>query len=59
MQRKDDIEAELVSILSLPRLCTNPPQEDLRNTLRAHNAGPETSLIDPEGYPRSDIDIVG
>ncbi|KAL7421885.1 putative 26S proteasome regulatory subunit [Cryptotrichosporon argae] len=42
MQRKDEIEKEI---------------EALRDVLASHQVGPETSLLDPEGYPRGDLDI--
>ncbi|RSH87240.1 putative 26S proteasome regulatory subunit [Saitozyma podzolica] len=42
MQRKDEIEAEM---------------EALKEVLASHGTTPETSLFDPEGYPRADIDI--
>ncbi|KAK8864483.1 hypothetical protein IAR55_001733 [Kwoniella newhampshirensis] len=42
MQRRDDIEKEI---------------EALKDVLTSHGATPQTSLVDPEGYPRGDIDI--
>jgi len=44
MQRKDDIEREIAV---------------LNDVLSSHGANASTSLFDPEGYPRADIDIVG
>ncbi|WWD17211.1 hypothetical protein CI109_101649 [Kwoniella shandongensis] len=42
MQRRDEIEKEI---------------EALKDVLSSHGATPQTSLVDPEGYPRGDIDI--
>ncbi|WVQ99611.1 hypothetical protein IAU59_006747 [Kwoniella sp. CBS 9459] len=42
MQRKDEIEKEI---------------EALKDVLTSHGTTPTTSLVDPEGYPRGDIDI--
>ncbi|WVR07107.1 hypothetical protein IAU60_004147 [Kwoniella sp. DSM 27419] len=42
MQRKDEIEKEI---------------EVLNDVLKSHDVTQSTSLVDPEGYPRGDIDI--
>ncbi|WVF71259.1 hypothetical protein IAT40_006062 [Kwoniella sp. CBS 6097] len=42
MQRKDEIEKEI---------------EAIKDVLTSHGSTPNTSLVDPEGYPRGDIDI--
>ncbi|ORY32829.1 hypothetical protein BCR39DRAFT_557392 [Naematelia encephala] len=42
MQRKDEIEKEMGA---------------LNDVLDSHGTTPSTSLLDPEGYPRADIDI--
>ncbi|TXT08985.1 hypothetical protein VHUM_02459 [Vanrija humicola] len=42
MQRKDEIEKEI---------------DALKDVLASHNATADTPLVDPEGYPRGDIDV--
>ncbi|RSH86894.1 putative 26S proteasome regulatory subunit [Apiotrichum porosum] len=42
MQRKDEIEGEI---------------DALKEVLTSHGASTDTSLVDPEGYPRGDIDV--
>ncbi|WOO81170.1 26S proteasome non-ATPase regulatory subunit 9 [Vanrija pseudolonga] len=42
MQRKDEIEKEI---------------DALKDVLASHNATTDTPLVDPEGYPRGDIDV--
>lgn len=49
LTRQDALKDVLASVRSSIAPAADPPQ---------HNATTDTPLVDPEGYPRGDIDVV-